>query len=94
MYAGGSIELLLTKVDTRIISLVGRWCSDIMMRYLHAFKQSFTAVLVSHMVQHRYCALIPPPMRAIIPIPLGWAPPSPYWEQIGVLSYDFCGLGV
>jgi len=33
--AGGAMALLVSKVDTDIIQLLGRWRSDEMLRYLH-----------------------------------------------------------
>jgi hypothetical protein len=33
--AGGAMALLCGRVDTSIIQLVGRWRSDVMLRYLH-----------------------------------------------------------
>jgi hypothetical protein len=39
LYAGGAMALLCTKVDKNVISLLGRWRSDEMMRYLHVQAQ-------------------------------------------------------
>ena len=33
--AGGAMALLCAQVDTNIIRLLGRWQSDVMLRYLH-----------------------------------------------------------
>ncbi len=33
--ASGAMALLCTQVDTDVICLLGRWCSDEMLRYLH-----------------------------------------------------------
>ena len=60
MRAGGAMALLVVQVDTDTIRLVGRWLSDIMLRYLHTTAQTFTEGIASRMVQHGYYALIPP----------------------------------
>ena len=60
MRAGGAMALLTAHVDTDTIRLVGRWRSNVMLRYLHTTAQTFTAGLASRMVQHRDYALIPP----------------------------------
>ena len=60
MQDGGTMALLMARVDTDKIRLVGRWRSDIMLRYLHRTAQTFTEGLASRMVQHRDYALIPP----------------------------------
>ena len=36
------MALLMARVDTYTIRLVGRWKSDIMLRYLHTSAQGFT----------------------------------------------------
>ena len=60
MWAGGSMALLMARVDMDTIRLVGRWRSDVMLRYLHMTANTFTEGLASHMVQHEDYALIPP----------------------------------
>ena len=55
--------LLMACVNTDTIRLVGRWCSDVMLRYLHTTAKTFTEGLASRMVQHRDYALIPPAHR-------------------------------
>ena len=61
MRASGAMALLMARVDTYKIRLVGRWRSNIMLRYLHMTEQTFMEGLASRMVQHRGYALIPPP---------------------------------
>ena len=63
MRAGGTMALLMACVDTDTIHLVGRWRSDVMLRYLHTTAQKITEGLASRMVQHRDYALIPPTHR-------------------------------
>ena len=60
MRAGGSTALLVARVDIDMIRLMGRWRSNIMLRYLDTTAQTFTEGLTSRMVQHRNYALIPP----------------------------------
>ena len=60
MRAGGAMALLMACVNTDMIRLVGRWRSDVMLRYLHTTAQTFTEGLASRMVQHGDYALIPP----------------------------------
>ena len=50
--AGGAKYLLMARVDTDMILLVGRWCSDAMLRYLHMTAQTFLEGLAARMVQH------------------------------------------
>ena len=57
--AGGAMALFMARVDTDTIRLVGRWCSNVMLCYLHTTAQTFTEGLASRMVQHGYYALIP-----------------------------------
>jgi hypothetical protein len=49
--AGGAMALLCAQVDTDIIKLVGRWKSDVMLRYLHLqaypHMRNFAALMVS-----------------------------------------------
>ena len=60
MQAGGAMDLLIVRVDTYTIRLVGKWRSNAMLRYLHTTAQTFTEGLVVRMVQHGDYALIPP----------------------------------
>ena len=60
MRAGGAMALLMARVDTYMIHLVGRWRSNIMLHYLHTTAKTFTEGLASKMVQHRENALNPP----------------------------------
>ena len=60
MQADGAMALLMARVDTDTIHLVGRWRSDIMLRYFHTTAQTFTEGLTASMVQHGDYALIPP----------------------------------
>ena len=46
------MELILYRVDSNTIILVGRWRRDAMMYYLHTSVRSFTEVLALRMVQH------------------------------------------
>ena len=54
------MALLMARVDTDTIRLVGRWRSDVMLRYLHTTAKTLTEGLASRMVQHRDYALVPP----------------------------------
>ena len=60
MRAGGAMALLMAPVDTDTIRLVGRWHSDVILRYLHTTVKTFTEGLALRMVQHGDYALIPP----------------------------------
>ena len=60
MQDGGAMDFLMARVDTYTIRLVGRWCSNAMLRYLHTTAQTLTAGRAAHMVQHGNYALIPP----------------------------------
>ena len=42
LYAGGGISLLMDWVKSEIILIVGRWCSDTMICYLHMTANIFT----------------------------------------------------
>ena len=67
MRAGGAMALLMARVDTDTICLMGRWRSNIMLRYLHTKAQTFTEGLTLRMVQHGDYALIPPAHRHLKP---------------------------
>jgi len=59
--AGGAMALLLGKVDTDTIKLVGRWRSDAMLVYLHVSARPIMQQHAPIMVQHGAYALIPGP---------------------------------
>ena len=63
MRAGGAMALLMARVDTDTICLMGMWRSDIMLRYLHTTAQTLTEELAARMVHHGDYALIPPAHR-------------------------------
>jgi len=48
--AGGAMALLCAKVDTDIIRLLGRWQSDVMLRYLHLQAQPVMSKFASRML--------------------------------------------
>ena len=60
MRASGDMALLMARVNTDTIRLVGRWRIDVMLRYLHTTAKTFTEGLASRMVQHGDYALILP----------------------------------
>ena len=60
MWDEGAMALLMARVDTDTILLVGMWRINVMLSYLHTMAQTFTEGLTSRMVQHRDYALIPP----------------------------------
>ena len=60
MGKAGEMALLLYRVETNTIIILGRWLINIIICYLHTSAQSLVAVLVSYMVQHGYYALILP----------------------------------
>ena len=60
MQSSGAMALLMARVNTDMIRLVGRWRSNAMLLYLHTTAQTFTEGIASHMVQHGDYALIPP----------------------------------
>ena len=60
MHAWGSMALILAKVYTETIRLVGRWRSNEMMLYLHTSTNTFIEGMVARMVQNRYYALNTP----------------------------------
>jgi hypothetical protein len=53
------MALLCAKVDTDVIQLLGRWRSDVMLRYLHIQAKPVTRNLARLMVQGIQFALIP-----------------------------------
>jgi hypothetical protein len=66
--ASGAMALLLSKVDTDLIRLLGRWRSDAMLRYLHLqaepIMQRFARLMVTHGDYH----LLP---NSSVPAPVG-----------------------
>ena len=50
--AGGSMAILLEKVDPCTILLLWRWWNDIMIHYLHTTAKSFTERLSFRILQH------------------------------------------
>ena len=52
LWAAGAMALLCSGVDHDIISLIGRWRSDEMMRYLHVqaepIMSNFSKLMISH----------------------------------------------
>ena len=52
MRASDAMALLMARVDTDTIRLVGRWCSDAMLHYLHTTAHTFTEGLAAHIAQH------------------------------------------
>ena len=52
--AGGAMALLVSKVDTDIIQLLGRWRSDAMFRYLHLQAEPITKDFARRMFQADY----------------------------------------
>ena len=60
MRAGGAMALLMARVDTDTVRLVGRWRSNVMLRYLHTTAKTFMEGPAPRMVQHGDYALIPP----------------------------------
>jgi hypothetical protein len=57
--AGGAMALLCADIDTDIIRLVGRWKSDIMIRYLHLQAMPLMTALSRKMAQHGAFTLHP-----------------------------------
>jgi hypothetical protein len=57
--AGGAMALLCAKVDTDVIQLLGRWRSDIMLRYLHVQAQPVMRNFARLMVQGGQFTLLP-----------------------------------
>jgi hypothetical protein len=53
------MALLCAKVDTDLIQLLGRWRSDVMLRYLHVQAQPVMRNFASLMLQGGQFALIP-----------------------------------
>ena len=59
MRAGGAMALLMVRVNTDTIRLVGRWRSDVMLYFLHTTVKTFLEGLASRMVKYGDYALIP-----------------------------------
>ena len=56
--AGGGMDLLMEGVDPDTIGLVGRWRSNMMLRYLQMMVKSFNKGLLDKMFEHGTYALI------------------------------------
>ena len=54
------MPLLLTRVYTDTIHIMGQWRSNVIIHYLHTSAQTFTEGLVLRMIQHGDYAIIPP----------------------------------
>ena len=52
--------LLMARVDPDTIRVVGRWRSDMILRYLHTTENSVTEGLLTNMFKHGAYALITP----------------------------------
>ena len=89
MRAGSAMSLLMERDNTDTIRLVGRWRSDIMMRYLHLAAQTFTEGLAARMVQHGDYALTHPPMGTKTPSHRLLASP---WTFMGYSARPGIGL--
>ena len=52
LQASGAMEILCSVVDTDIISLIGSWRSDKMLRYLHVqaepIMSNYSKIMISH----------------------------------------------
>ena len=84
------MALPMVHVDTDTIRLVGRWRSDVMLRYLHTTAKTFTEGLASRMVQHRDMRSSHLPPGTKIPAPRLWASLQPLlgysgWIGIGLV---------
>ena len=53
------MSLLLGNIDTNTVQLIGRWCSDEMMRYLHVTVQPLIQGNAATMVATEDYTLIP-----------------------------------
>ena len=60
MRSGGAMALIMVRVETDTIHLVGRWRINAMLRFLHIKSQELTVALAARMVQYGDYALIPP----------------------------------
>ena len=91
MRACSAMAFLVARVNTYTIRLVGRWCSNAMLSYIHTNAQISTAGLVERMVQHRDCALPDPPPTtgSKIPSPRLWASPWPLTVYSGRTGIGF-----
>ena len=58
--ARGGMYLLMEQVYPDTIRVVGRWQSDMILRYLHPTENSVTEGLLANMFKHGAYALIPP----------------------------------
>jgi hypothetical protein len=67
--AGGAMALLLAHVDTNIIRLISRWCSDEMLRYLHLQAQPIMRNFASLMLHGGDYMLLPGQDVPLLDIP-------------------------
>ena len=54
------MDLLMDRVEPDTIRMVGRWQSDMILRYLNTTENSFTKVLLAKMFKHGAYTLIRP----------------------------------
>ena len=59
LQAAGANALLNARVDLEIITLISRWRSDEMLRYLHVQNLTIMKNFVAQMLQHDKYTLIP-----------------------------------
>ena len=59
LWAAGVMALLCSGVDTDIISLIGRWRSDEMLRYLHVQAEPIMNNYSKLMIRHGNYNLVP-----------------------------------
>ena len=65
--ASGAMALLNERVDSHMIQLIGRWKSDVMLRYLHIQAHTVMSVFSALMLQGGNYALIPTDPDAPLP---------------------------
>jgi len=65
--AGGAMALLIAKVDTDIIQLIGRWQSDVMLHYLTTQAEPVMRDFAQRMVYHGAFVLHPSPTTMNMP---------------------------
>jgi len=65
--AGGAMALLIAKVDTDTIGLIGRWRSDTMLRYLTTQAEPVMRDFSQRMVNHGQFVLLPGPTTLNMP---------------------------
>ena len=57
--ASGSNDLLNARIDPEVITLIGRWRSDEILRYLHVQNRNLMKYYAARILQHDYYNLIP-----------------------------------